>query len=50
MSDIIAIGGAAFAAEPRNLAIDRYILDLTKKDRPNPSVARRITRCWRREL
>ena len=35
MSDIIAIGGAAFSAEPRNLAIDRYILDQTKKDRPN---------------
>jgi peptidase E len=35
MSNIIAIGGAAFSAEPRNLAIDRYILDQTKKDRPN---------------
>jgi peptidase E len=35
MSDIIAIGGAAFSAEPRNLAIDRYILDQTKKQRPN---------------
>lgn len=35
MSDIIAIGGAAFSAEPRNLAIDRYILNQTKKDRPN---------------
>ena len=35
MSDIIAIGGASFSAEPRNLAIDRYILDQTKKERPN---------------
>ena len=35
MGDIIAIGGASFAAEPRNLALDRYILDQTKKDRPN---------------
>jgi peptidase E len=35
LADIIAIGGAAFSAEPRNLAIDRYILDQTKKDRPN---------------
>jgi dipeptidase E len=35
MGDIIAIGGAAFSAEPRNLSIDRYILDQTKKDRPN---------------
>ncbi len=35
MGDIIAIGGASFSAEPRNLALDRYILDQTKKDRPN---------------
>jgi peptidase E len=35
VGDIIAIGGASFAAEPRNLALDRYILDQTKKDRPN---------------
>ena len=34
MSDIVAIGGAAFSAEPRNLALDRYILDLTGKTRP----------------
>ncbi len=35
MFEIIAIGGASFSSEPRNLAIDRYILDQTKKDRPN---------------
>ena len=34
MSDIIAIGGAAFSAEPRNLALDRYILDQSGKARP----------------
>jgi peptidase E len=34
MSDIIAIGGAAFAAEPRNLALDKYILTQTGKARP----------------
>lgn len=31
---IIAIGGAAFRAEPRNLAADRYILQQTGKTRP----------------
>ncbi len=31
---IVAIGGAAFRAEPENLAVDRYILNLTKKKRP----------------
>jgi peptidase E len=31
---IVAIGGAAFRAEPQNLAADRYILDLTRKARP----------------
>ena len=35
MSDIIAIGGAAFSAEPRNLALERYMIDLTGKDRAN---------------
>jgi peptidase E len=34
MSDIIAIGGAAFSAEPRNLALDQYILDQSGKTRP----------------
>jgi peptidase E len=33
-SHIVAIGGAAFRAEPENLAIDRYILDLTGRERP----------------
>jgi peptidase E len=31
---IVAIGGAAFTAEPENLAIERYILGLTKRRRP----------------
>ncbi len=35
MSDIIAIGGGGFLAEPRNLALEQYILDQTGKDRPN---------------
>src|SRR5262245_55091355 len=35
MGDIVAIGGASFAAEPRNLALDKYILEQTKKERPN---------------
>lgn len=34
MSNIIAIGGAGFLAEPRNLALEKYILDQTRKDRP----------------
>ena len=34
MSEIIAIGGAAFSAEPRNLALEKYIIDQTGKDRP----------------
>ena len=34
MSDIIAIGGAAFSAEPRNLALDRYLLEQSGKPRP----------------
>jgi dipeptidase E len=33
--DIIAIGGAGFLAEPRNLALEKYILDQTGKARPN---------------
>jgi dipeptidase E len=32
---IIPIGGAAFSAEPRNLALDKYILDQTEKERPH---------------
>jgi dipeptidase E len=35
MSDIIAIGGAGFLAVPRNLALEKYILDQTGKERPN---------------
>jgi dipeptidase E len=31
---IIAIGGAAFSAEPKNFALDRYILDQAEGDRP----------------
>jgi dipeptidase E len=31
---IIAIGGAAFSAEPKNFALDRYVLDQTGLDRP----------------
>ena len=34
MPDIVAIGGAAFSADPRNLALDKYVLDLTGKARP----------------
>ena len=35
MSDIVAIGGGGFLAEPRNYALERYILDRTGKARPN---------------
>ena len=35
MSNIIAIGGAGFLAEPRNYALEKYILDQTGKERPN---------------
>ena len=35
MAEIIAIGGAAFSAEPRNLALDRYVLEQARKPRPN---------------
>lgn len=31
---IIALGGGGFSMEPDNLALDKYILDLTGKDRP----------------
>jgi len=34
MSDIIAIGGGGFLAEPRNYALEKYILDQTGKERP----------------
>ncbi len=33
--DIIAIGGGGFLAEPRNLALEKYVFDLTGKARPN---------------
>lgn len=33
--NIIAIGGAGFLAEPRNYALEKYILDQTGKERPN---------------
>jgi peptidase E len=35
MSNIIAIGGGGFLAEPRNFALEKYILEQTGKDRPN---------------
>jgi len=35
MSNIIAIGGGGFLAEPRNLALEKYILDQTLTDRPH---------------
>lgn len=35
MSNIIAIGGGGFLAEPRNSALEKYILDQTGKERPN---------------
>ena len=34
MSDIIAIGGGGFLAEPRNFALEKYVLDQTHADRP----------------
>jgi dipeptidase E len=34
-SNIIAIGGGGFLAEPRNYALEKYILDQTGKARPN---------------
>jgi dipeptidase E len=34
MSDIIAIGGGGFLAEPRNYALEKYLLDQTGKERP----------------
>jgi len=34
MSDILAIGGAAFSGEPRNLALDKYVLDQTGTSHP----------------
>jgi peptidase E len=33
--NIIAIGGGGFLAEPRNYALEKYILDQTRRDRPN---------------
>jgi dipeptidase E len=35
MSDIIAIGGGGFLAEPRNLALEKYILEQTGKEQPS---------------
>lgn len=35
MSDIIAIGGGGFLAEPRNLALEHYLLEQTHKERPS---------------
>ena len=35
MSDIIAIGGGGFLAEPRNLALEHYIVSQTGRSRPN---------------
>jgi peptidase E len=32
--DIIAIGGGGFLAEPRNFALEKYVVDQTGKDRP----------------
>ena len=32
--NIIAIGGGGFLAEPRNLALEKYIVDRTRKERP----------------
>jgi dipeptidase E len=33
--DIIAIGGGGFLAEPRNYALEKYMLDQTGKERPS---------------
>ncbi len=33
--DIIAIGGAGFLSDPRNLALEKYLLDQAAADRPN---------------
>lgn len=33
--DIIAIGGGGFLAEPRNYALEKYMIDQTGKDRPS---------------
>jgi peptidase E len=33
--NIIAIGGAGFLAEPRNYALEKYLLDQTGKERPS---------------
>ncbi len=35
MSDIIAIGGAGFLTDPGNLALEKYLLDQSNRDRPN---------------
>ena len=34
MSDIIAVGGAGFLTDPANLALEKYIVDLARKDSP----------------
>jgi dipeptidase E len=35
MSSIVAIGGGGFLAEPRNYALEKYILEQTRKERPS---------------
>jgi dipeptidase E len=35
MSSIIAIGGGGFLAQPRNLALEHYLLEQTGKERPS---------------
>lgn len=35
MSSVVAIGGGGFLAEPRNFALEKYVLDQTGKDRPS---------------
>jgi peptidase E len=33
--DIIAIGGAGFLSDPRNLALEKYLLDQSRSERPH---------------
>jgi len=35
MRDIIAIGGAGFLSDPGNLALEKYLLDQSDRDRPS---------------
>ena len=32
--NIIAIGGGGFVGDPENLALEKYVLDQSRKDRP----------------